>query len=51
MLMGVELGEQFGLGFMIATPDWATVGCLPNVDVTDENPNGKAALLKVTDVK
>jgi hypothetical protein len=51
MLMGVELGEQFGLGFMIATPDWATVGCLPNVDVTDENPNGKASLLKVTDVK
>ena len=51
MLMGAEIADTFGIGVMVATPDWATVGVIPNVDVTDDNANGKAPLLKVATVK
>ena len=37
---------EFGIGFDIQQ-NWSSVGILPCVSVTDENPSGKAAKLKV----
>ena len=38
--------SEFGIGFDIQQ-NWSSVGILPCVSVTDENPSGKAAKLKV----
>lgn len=38
--------DEFGIGFDIQQ-NWSSVGILPCVEATDENPNGKAAKLKV----
>jgi hypothetical protein len=44
---GVEMNAgEFGIGFDIQQA-WSSVGILPCVSVTDENPSGKAAKLKV----
>ena len=44
---GVEMNAgEFGIGFDIQQ-NWSSVGILPCVSVTDENPSGKAAKLKV----
>ena len=44
---GVEMNAgEFGIGFDIQQ-NWSAVGILPCVSVTDENPSGKAAKLKV----
>ena len=37
---------EFGIGFDIQQ-NWSSVGILPCVEATDENPNGKVAKLKV----
>lgn len=42
-----DLGDVFGFGFDIQQ-NWSSVGILPNADVTDENPTGKANLMKVS---
>jgi hypothetical protein len=38
--------SEFGIGFDIQQ-NWSSVGILPCVEATDENPNGKVAKLKV----
>ena len=44
---GVEMNAgEFGIGFDIQQ-NWSSVGILPCVSATDENPSGKAAKLKV----
>lgn len=44
---GVEMNAgEFGIGFDIQQ-SWSSVGILPCVSATDENPSGKAAKLKV----
>ena len=47
MLAGVELADTFGIAFILSAPSWASVGVLPNADVTDENPEGIAPMLMV----
>ena len=42
----VEFAETFGLGVDIQQ-SWESVGVLPNADMTEENPSGRAPLLKV----
>ena len=50
MLMGVELGAEFGFGITVSQ-NWEPVGLLPNDTVTDENTNGANYFLVVKDVK
>lgn len=40
------LADDFSIGFDIQQ-GWSSVGWLPNADITDDNPQGKAPLLKV----
>ena len=51
MLMGVELADTFSLGCILtdidATGAWNGVGCIPNTDVTDDNPTGSVNFLEV----
>ena len=47
MMTGAVFADTFGIGFDIQQ-DWSSCGILPNAPMTDENPNGLAALLKVT---
>ena len=42
----VEFAETFGLGVSILQ-NWESVGVLPNADMTEGNPSGRAPLLKV----
>ena len=45
--MGIDLADEFSLGFEIYDNYWNTAGLLPNSDVTDYNPNGIAEFLHV----
>ena len=51
MLMGVELADTFSLGCILTDIDaagaWNGVGCIPNTDVTDDNPTGSVNFLEV----
>ena len=41
-----ELGDEFGFGMDIQQT-WNSVGVLPNAELNDENPTGKASLMRV----
>lgn len=45
-----KLADNFTVGFDIQQ-NWNSVGVLPNLEMTDDNPNGLAPMLKVTTVK
>lgn len=45
-----KLADNFKIGVDIQQ-NWDSVGVLPNLECTDENPNGLAPMLKVTTVK
>lgn len=47
LLPGATFADTFGIGFDIQQ-NWSSVGVLPNASISEENPEGKAAKLKVT---
>lgn len=47
MMTGAVFADTFGIGFDIQQ-NWSSCGILPNLPMTDDNPNGLAPMLKVT---
>lgn len=47
LMTGVTFADTFGIGLDIQQ-NWSSVGILPNAAISEENPEGKAAKLKVT---
>lgn len=44
---GGVFADEFTMGFQLQTSGWDATGALPNAEPSDDNPSGKAPLLKV----
>ena len=45
---GSKFADEFTIGAQLQTNGWDATGALPNGEPSDDNPSGKAPLLKVT---